>query len=171
MNSGKRFEQCFSESIPNEIYFIRIKDSANNFGRTATSHFATVNPYDFLLFENGYLFPMELKSTKSTSISIQMTDEKGKDIKRHQIISLTQSREHEGVLAGFLFDFRNERINKTYWMDIRDFNEYMSHTTKKSINPADIVQYHGIEVNKTLLRVRYKYDVVKLLADIVERGE
>lgn len=169
MNSGKKFEQCFSESIPNEVYFIRIKDSANNFGRTSTSHFATVNPYDFLLFQNGYLFPLELKSTKGTSISIQTDNEKGKDIKKHQIISLTKAREHDGVLSGFLFDFRNDKINKTYWMDINDFNSCIEHTKKKSINPSDIILYHGIEVEKTLLRVNYRYNVSKLLEDIVQR--
>jgi penicillin-binding protein-related factor A (putative recombinase) len=73
---------------------MRIKDSANNFGKTSTSKFATANPFDCFIFYEGYLMPLELKSTKGTSFSIQSENlEKGKDIKYHQIVELAKSNQ------------------------------------------------------------------------------
>ena len=49
---------------------------------------------------------------------------------------------HEGVYAGFIFNFRDEEdINNddTYYMSIQDFNNFLVERDKKSINKLDVV--------------------------------
>jgi len=69
MNPGKQFEKNFANSVPKDVYFMRIKDSANNFTRTSSSAFATSNPFDCFMLYDGNFIPIELKSTKGTSFS------------------------------------------------------------------------------------------------------
>lgn len=167
MNPGKKFEQSFANSVPKDIYFMRIKDSANNFTRSSRSSFATSNPFDCFMLYEGYFMPMELKSTKSTSFSIQSKNkEDGKDIKYHQIVSLQRAQTFKNVIAGFVLDFRE---SNTYWISIDDFTKFLSSTTKKSINEKDVVEHNGIIVSKTIMRVNYKYDISELLKNITER--
>jgi len=166
VNAGKDFEQQFQKSIPKDVYYLRIKDTANNFTRSSNSRFATLNPFDFLLFKTNVLFPFELKSTKGTSFSIQFDkSEKGKDIKKHQIECLEYAASFQNILSGFLFDFRN---SNTYWLSIENFCNFLKSTNKKSINEKDVISHNGIVVEKKLLRVKYKYNIDKLLNDIVK---
>lgn len=166
MNPGKKFEQNFSKSIPDYVYFLRIKDSSSSFSPNSKSRFTPNNPYDFLLFYNCFLFPMELKSTNKKSFSIQRTKEDtSKEIKYHQIESLIIANSFENIFAGFILDFRNEN---TYWMDINSFNNFLLENDKKSINIEDVKKYDGIIIDKNKIRVNYKYNIEKLLKDIIK---
>lgn len=166
LNPGKKFEQNFSKSIPDYVYFLRIKDSASSFSPNSKSRFTPNNPYDFLLFYNCFLFPMELKSTNKKSFSIQRTKEDtSKEIKYQQIESLTNANSFENIFAGFILDFRNEN---TYWMDINSFNNFLLENDKKSINIEDVKKYNGIIIDKNKIRVNYKYNIEKLLKDIIK---
>lgn len=165
MNPGKKFEQNFSKSIPEDIYFLRIKDSASSFSPNSKSRFTPNNPYDFLIFYKGNLFPMELKSTNKKSLSIQRTkEEKSKEIKYHQIDSLSTVNTYNGIYAGLVLDFRNEN---TYWISIESFNNFLLENDKKSINIEDVKKYNGILINKSKIRVNYKYNIERLLFDII----
>lgn len=169
MNPGKKFEQNFSKSIPDYVYFLRIKDSASSFSPNSKSRFTSNNPFDFLIFYDGILFPLELKSTKSKSLSIQISeDDKGKEIKYHQIKSLEEVNKYKKIISGFIFDFRG---NKTYWMYIEDFLTFLKENNKKSINIDDVEKYNGIEISKKKLRVNYRYDISKLIKDIMNIKE
>ena len=163
MNPGKKFEQNFANSVPKEVYFMRIKDSANNFTRSSRSSFATSNPFDCFMLYKGFFLPIELKSTKGTSLSIQSDKlEDGKDIKYHQIKSLERAQSFENVIAGF-------GESSTYWISITDFINFVSNTTKKSINEKDVLSHNAILINKTLMRVNYKYDIGGMLNNIIVR--
>lgn len=167
MNPGKKFEQNFANSVPKDVYFMRIKDSANNFTRSSRSSFATSNPFDCFILYKGFFLPIELKSTKGTSFSIQSDKlEDGKDIKYHQIKSLERAQSFENVIAGFVLDFRE---SNTYWICIKDFLSFLSNTTKKSINEDDVISHNAITIKKTLMRVNYKYDISEMLNNIVKR--
>ena len=113
---------------------------------------------------------MELKSTQSKSFSIQSIQiEKGKDIKYHQIQNLLKASAYDGVIAGFVLDFRE---SNTYWINIKDFCEFNDNTTKKSINEQDVIEHNGVLVHKTKLKVNYRYDVRGLIDYIVStRGQ
>ena len=105
---------------------------------------------------------MELKSTQGTSFSFQKTKEdKNKMIKIHQIDGLMKAQIHEGIYAGFLFNFRS--VERTYWMCIKDFYLFYKFTNKKSINEKDIQENSGILIPQVKKRIRYTYDVSKMI--------
>ena len=83
---GKLFEEQWKRSIPEDVYYLRLKDNPSSFGKDSSFvRFTLNNPFDCLVFYNGFLFPLELKSTSSKSISIQTKKEdKGKMIQINQ---------------------------------------------------------------------------------------
>lgn len=178
-NSGKLFEDNFKASAKEQNIFIhRIKDlafSQRSFNEVLTVR--TKNPCDFFLFGNlkdgrGNLIGLELKSTKFNSISIQREkNDPEAMIKYHQIYSLTQMSQSEGVWGGFLFNFRSEKTGEeeTYFMDIVDFNEFLQNNSKKSINTGDIILYNGLKIEQEIKRVNYRYNVQKMIQDISAR--
>lgn len=171
MNTGKVFEQSFKKSVDeSKIYFIRLKDSPASFGQDSSKvRFTADNPYDNFCFYERTLFPLELKSTKSTSFSFQKNKkEKGKNIKLSQIEGLTKASQYNGVYAGFVFNFDN---GETVWLNIKDFNHFYNTTTKKSINYQDILHYDCVIIEKHLLKVNYRYEIEKLLKEIIKKGE
>jgi len=136
---------------------IRIPDPPQSFNMgDSTLRFANKNPYDLVVYKNPNLYCLELKSNKSKSISIQFNkQEKGKDIKLHQIEGLTKASLNKGVKSGFILNYRS--TNNTYYLDIKDFNEFLRATTKKSINENDVVE-KGVLIPQELIRVKYYYD-------------
>lgn len=171
MNAGKIFETDWKKSVDTDkIYFNRVKDSASSFGQDSSqTRFTLNNPYDCFAFYNFHFFPMELKSTKNTSISIQRTkQDKGKMIKLNQIVGLTEASKYEGIYAGFIFNFRSENnTNNTYWLNIKNFNKFLENTNKKSINEKDVIEYCGIFIDSQIKKVHYKYDIEELLSFLV----
>ena len=112
MNSGKLFESQFRKSIPEYCFVYRLKDSAQSFSGNSNVSFSWNNPCDFFIFDsNKHLFyAIECKSTKFRSMNVQLSkDEKSsKMIKYHQIESLTEMSRYNGLIAGFLLNFRDE---------------------------------------------------------------
>lgn len=170
-NSGKVFEEAVKKSVDgkDEIYYYRLRDPASSFNQSSENglRFSISNDYDCLMYMYPNFFPLELKSTTTTSFSFQKNKkEKSKNIKLNQIEGLTKASKVKGVYAGFLFNFSKK--NKTYWLDIRNFNVFMSNTDKKSINENDIIEYEGILVNQKLLRTSYTYHIKTLLEEIIK---
>lgn len=156
MNDGKRFEQNFKKSIPKDVYYLRLQDSANGFDQTSeTLRFAAKSPYDCILFKSGTMYALELKSTKDKSISFAGSSPM---IKQHQIDELTKAHTF-GIEAGFIFDFRN---NATYYVQIDAFNEFILTLDKKSINVKEVEQI-GVLIPRKKLQVNYKYDLSVLV--------
>ena len=53
-------------------------------------------------------------------------------------------------------------------MDINSFNNFLLENDKKSINIEDVKKYNGIIIDKNKIRVNYKYNIEKLLKDIIK---
>lgn len=176
MNSGKRFEMDLAISCKeSKIFFHKIKDIHIPFN--LRSRIAVPkNEYDCFVFYRSCLFSLELKSTKQKSISF---DEK--IIKNHQIENLKKASEYNGVVAGFLFNFRSYG-NKTYFVEINDFaqykeiaennldHQYQSRVNKSSIS-LDICEEIGFELKNEKKRVNYRYHVEELLGELIINGE
>lgn len=150
-NEGKRFEEDFRNSIPDNVFCYRIKDSSN-FQQT------TKNMCDFIIFESPYLFLLELKSTKSNQFS---TDEK--IIKQHQIDSLYEAHmKHLFVYGGFILNYRGRELKtktvlpETYFIPINKMREV--YYKEKSIH-KDLAREIGIEIPYRKKITRYEYDV------------
>ena len=167
MNAGKIFENNFKKSVPKEVFYLRLKDSASSFKQdSCATRFTLQNPYDILLFDTISLYTFELKSTDGTSFSFQRENDKSsKMIKFHQIKGLLNANEYDNVYSGFVFDFRK---SETYFLRISNFVKFMNNTEKVSINEKDIINYGGIKITKARKKVNYTYDIKTLLKEIKE---
>ena len=115
------------------------------------------------------LTALELKST-SGSLTFWREDfeEKGKkksfNIKKNQIQGLQKWSKYS-MNCGLVINFRNKQ-NRTFYIPINEFIKYTSALNKKSINMDDVLQMNPIEIENTLMRTNYKYDLDKFLGEI-----
>lgn len=175
MNTGKLFESHFRKSVPDYCFIYRLKDSAQSFKKNLNTSFAWNNPCDFFIFDsNKHLFyAFECKSTKFKSMSVQLNeDEKSiKMIKYHQIKSLTEMAKYSGLTAGFILNFRDE-VNdneRTYFIEINNFNYMMKQINKCSFNEMDIILYHAIKIEGVKKRIHYQWNIDKFLTEYKEK--
>lgn len=167
-NKGKIFEEDFKKSVPKDCLCHRLKDNPLTYVKCKGAKFSTDNPCDFFVFDgkHGKLFALELKSTASLSFTVQSSnDESKKMIKYHQIKSLTELAEYTNLIAGFVFNFRDE-VNGTeecYFMFINDFNIMMNEVDKKSCNKDDIIEHGAIPIEGELLRTHWRWNISELL--------
>ena len=173
MSVGKIFEQDWKQSMIKEgLWCFRVRDNAMSYTESESS-FTQDNPYDFLCYSYPNLFCQELKYTSNASISIQTTPDasKGRMIKYHQIKSLSNASCFDGVYAGFVLSFYNEKLNRTrtFYISIDDFLIFLQKEGKKSINILDVIKYNGILIEQNLMRTHYHYQVKSLLQQIVAK--
>lgn len=175
MNDGKKFENMWKQSVDKANYFYhRLKDSAQSFGGTNNLRFSSKNPYDSMMFAEGYLYCLELKSTKGTSLSFWREDfeEKNKKqtflIHKHQIQGLQKTDGFPEVVSGFLINFR-ETTNHTYFWHINDFLKFSNECEKKSFNENDVKEYNGLIIQQTLKKVNYIYDVKDFVYNSIKK--
>lgn len=174
-NLGKVFEANIQQSAKDQgLFFYRIKDVnpmaiKRNFG-------VSKNNYDCFLYAKGVLFPLELKSTKSKSISFSESM-----IKAQQIKHLEAASKYEGVLPGFLFNFR-EPENRVFFIHIKDFLTYkniaekqLAHTYISKVNkssiPIGICEEIGTEVRWMKKKVNYTYYINKMCEELIQGGD
>ena len=159
-NEGKEFEKQFKDSVPENIYFLRLKDVFSGF-KNDTRSFTPSNPCDAIMYQYPIFYMIEFKSTKGTSFSF---DEK--IIKQHQIDDLYKASQYKGIISGFIFNFRN--TNKTYFIHINDFIEFKKNSGKKSINEKDCIQI-GILIRQTIKKVKYHYYIETFIKESQEK--
>lgn len=169
MNSGKQFEKDFSSSIPSYCYVHRLKDSAQSYNNSKSTKFAWDNECDFFIWDGNarIFYAVECKSTKYKSMSVQLDkeDKSSKMIKFHQIESLKKISEYDGTIAGFCFNFRDEKndTERLYFMNIIDFNKMMKNIDKASFNEIDICLHNGIKILGNKKRVHFNWDIDSFL--------
>lgn len=167
-NEGKRFENAFIKSVPDYCWHKRLNDNAASWGNSTETRFASTNECDFLLFDcnTRTLSAIELKTT-SGSLTYWREDfeEKGKkknyQIKKNQILGLEKWSKYL-MNCGLIINFRN-KDNRTFYIPINEFIKYTSTLNKKSINIDDVLNMNPIEIENTLMRTNYKYDIDKFL--------
>ena len=172
-NVGKRFEEDFAKSIPQYCFVHRLRDSAQSYNNSKTTSFSWNNECDFFIFDsNTHIFiAAELKTTKYKSISVELdeNDKSSKMIKYHQIKSLTEMSEFDGMMPGLFLNFRDEKNEdeRTYFMHISDFNNMMKKINKSSCNEIDIILNNGVKISGQKKRVRYRWDIDSFLKSLV----
>jgi penicillin-binding protein-related factor A (putative recombinase) len=130
------------------------------------------NLYDYFMFANKTLFPLELKTTKDSNLPF-------KNIKDHQLTALEDATKFDDTISGLLINFR-EPENKVYFIHILDFLQYQKvtkgeeeNTYKSKVNrssiPAGICEEIGIEVGSKLLKVNYSYHVKELIVKAIKK--
>lgn len=173
-NAGKQLEIDLKKSTAEQnIYFYRIKDVNPLFLKPNTK--VSQNDFDSFIYKYPNLFPVELKSTGQKSISFD-----NKIIKKHQIQALKEADEHKGLIAGFIFQFR-EYDNFTVFVHIKDFleiqylseNKIIEHRFESKLNKSsiglDICKEVGIEIHNVKKSKHYRYYINKLLDELIEK--
>ena len=174
-NTGKIFESAIKESIPNHCLLIRLPDPPQSFARSNTTRFSHKNPCDYICYnsEDNKLWCLELKTTSYKSMSfenIHNDDDDSKMIHRHQTRGLLEFSKYDGVVAGFLFNFRHfegePNYNEmTYFMEINDFQKMCDNIGKKSFNEMDIILNGAVKVDGNKKRTRYSWNIDSLLRE------
>ena len=174
MNSGKVFENCWKKSVNKAGYFyLRLNDPAQSFSNPSNLRFSLKSSYDNIMFAERYLFTLELKSTKGTSLSFWREDFEDKTksqtflIHKHQILGLANADKFAEVVSGLIINFR-ETTNHTYFWHINDFLEYTNKLDKKSFNENDVINGNGLLINQKLKKVNYEYDIDNFVIDCIK---
>lgn len=169
-NAGKIFEQQFKISIPDYCLVYRLKDSAQSFNQSNLTRFTWDNPCDFFLFDStkSVLYCLELKSTKNKYMTFENINEEDPDnkmIHKHQILSLLDFSKFNNVWSGFVFNFRDEvnKIERTYFQDIKSFNIMCKTINKASFNEMDLILNGAVKIDGKKKRVNYTWDIDKFL--------
>jgi recombination protein U len=116
--------------------------------------FANVkNPCDFILYKIPNIYLLELKSHKGKSIPFGA-------IQPYQIESLHRYSQMDGVVAGFVFNFRD--VSETYFVDAESIYYFYKAEERKSF-ALGWIRENGIHIPQGLKRIRYKYDLSSLL--------
>lgn len=176
-NAGKVFEDSFIASVDrSHILVKRLNDNAASWSGGTASRFASKNECDFLLYDSDtkLFMALELKSTKG-SLTFWREDFENKEVKQTfnirkcQIQGLQKWSQYSGVY-GFVINFR-EFDNKTFFIDIKDFLEYTSRLSKKSINIDDVLKMKHVVIDNKIKRVKYKYDIDKFINDVLKEEQ
>lgn len=167
MNNGKKFEDDFRKSIGDQILLYRLPDAAQSFGKSSNLRFSKKNPFDYLLWDSSsrILYALELKTVQGKSISFERSKDESGKIHYHQIEGLNDWNKYNGIICGFIIQFRQDNV--TLFIEIDQFNKLISILDKKSFTMADLDNNHinYIIIPNTKLRVRYRYDVAQFIND------
>lgn len=167
-NVGKRFEENWRDSIPSDVVYHRLRDASQSFYQSEKSRFTLRNPFDCMLYSFPYLFCLELKSTGGGRISYELSKYEKGMIHYHQIKGLQKLSHYDGVIAGFLFNFRHRDGSETcYFQSIDDFLKMIRGSEKKSFNESDMKKCHALVVRSKKKRVNFVYDVSQFILDAV----
>lgn len=147
MNAGKSFEADFKKSVPDSIYYLRLKDGGG-WSSAENTRFTPSNEADCVIYDGINMFLLELKSHAGKSLPLSCIREK-------QIDSLIKAKE-KGVVAGLIVNMRD--CEETYFIDIEVFDSIVESSDRKSI-PISTMREQGIQVDATKKKVHYTYDI------------
>lgn len=83
----------------------------------------------------------------------------------YQIEKLKEFAQYKRVVSGLVLDFRS--TDHTYFLNINDWDNLISHIEKKSFNEQDLLEYASpILIEKEKLKVNYRYDLESFLNDV-----
>lgn len=170
-NTGKNFESTIKSNAPPYLKITRIPDPPQSFTQRSDTRFSKKNPYDFEVFDSvhriNYCWELKTVAQKYLTYHTSEKDEeenKGANIKWHQIEGLTKASEYDNVIAGFLLNFRLDTGEQLlYFLNIKDFNKFRKGTNKKSLNIMDVSLNGGIKINGEKLRVNYRWNLDEFL--------
>jgi penicillin-binding protein-related factor A (putative recombinase) len=74
---------------------------------------------------------------------------------------LSCANQYKNVIAGFVINFR--KVNRTYFLSINQFNEMTKGLNKKSINETDVQNIGAYQIDQTIKRTRYKFNIEKFI--------
>lgn len=165
---GKQFEDNFKKSVPNYALSYRPPDSAQGFdvGSSNKLRFSRHSPCDLMIFDGtrNLFLTLELKTFQGLCSFERDKNEKG-IVHYYQVEKLKEFANYKRVISGLVLDFRS--TGNTYFLNINDCDNLISHIEKKSFNEQDLLEYASpILIEKEKLKVNYRYDVELLLSKL-----
>ena len=157
MNAGKKFENDFKNSVnTDEIFLHRFKDGTTGTVNGQMIRFKNKNLCDFLLFKDGLLVLVELKSFLGKPMPFTNIKDTV-DEQQTFLYNLRLEAKKNNVKAYMILNFRD--LSETYAIDIHNFDEFYKMTNKKSIN-IDEVRQIGKQLfqHKKIKSFRYMID-------------
>ncbi len=146
-NNGKKFEEDFKKSVPEDWFFYRFKDGTGSWGGNSKVRFQSSNICDFMIF-NGDLYLLELKSHKGKSLPLSC-------IRPNQLKEMFKASQ-KGVGAYIIVNFSDLKI--TYKLHIKWVKYFIDNFTRKSI-PLYYFEALGDLINSEKKITRYRYDL------------
>lgn len=159
MNSGKKFEQNFKKSVPQEVFFYRLRDGSSSWDKSVNTRFQQTNICDCILYDGYYLFTLELKSTKGKSLPYT-------NIKKHQIDDLLWCSEYGNIISGFVIEF--DSLNECYFIEINKFKAFYDMNDRKSL-PVDFCREKGIKIEIINKKVNRNFNIEKFLIEVAKK--
>ena len=161
-NQGKLFEDDFKASVPDNVYYPRLHDSATGFTDPTTEHtkeirFSLKSPYDAILCTEGRMIAVELKSIGTTSASFLG---KSPCIKLRQVEELQKAKHFGGARAYLVVNFR--KYEETYAIDPDAFLDWTKDCNRKSL-PVAAARELGIRLPERNLKVHRRYFLAPIL--------
>lgn len=153
MKSGKRLEDNFKKSIPDNIFYYRFKDGTSAWDG-GNARFQAKNICDYLLFKKQ-LYLIELKSHKGKSIPFSC-------IRDNQEKELLDARTYN-IECGLIIELSD--IGRVFYLDIIDYHWFKQKTSKKSI-PLSLLEEKGIEIEIIKKKVNIRLNINKLLEEL-----
>ena len=157
--SGKRFEENWKASMPEDIFYYRLRDGSGAWGGNDKVRFQKENICDCIIFDGDYLYTLELKSTKAKSLPYA-------NIKDHQINDLEWCSEVANVISGFVIEF--DSYNECFFIEINVFKDFYINEQRKSL-PIDFCRKNGTKIEIKNLKVNRRFNIQKFLNDCIER--
>ena len=146
----------------------KLPDAAQSFDRNSNLRFSYKNPFDFLLWDSiGYLlYAIEAKTVSKKSISFERNKSDNGVIHLHQINGLKKWNEFNGIICGFIIEFRE--LEKTIFLEISEFNKLVNNISKKSFTIDDLENNHILYyvISQKKARSRYTYDLDAFLVNM-----
>ena len=159
INAGKKFENDFKNSVnTDEIFLHRFKDGTTGTVNGQMIRFKNKNLCDFLLFKDGLLVLVELKSFLGKSMPFSNIKDTV-DEQQTFLYNLRLEARKNNVKAYMILNFRE--LNETYAIDIHNFDEFYKMTNKKSISINEVRQL-GKQLFQQKKRTNYRYEISDL---------
>jgi|GEM_PF-1435797 len=172
-NPGKIFEADIMNSIPEELFKYKLRDSASAWNTggdlTTKSRFTTTNICDIQCHDGQWLHLWECKSHKGNSFPTSPKYNSNNKlthygiIKVNQLNGLMEAYPKKNVEAGFLFNFSDKE--KTYFVTVTEVYAALVEEFKKSLN-HEWIELHGILIpqsKKKRSKIHYNYELSVLL--------
>lgn len=156
-SAGKDFEKDFFNSFPKEFEVERVRDSEGYRKKkdgTFVRMSGLLNSCDFTAYKFPFFYKIECKSTQNkTSLPFSM-------LKPYQVDKLNQSCKYKGIVAGFVFNFRE--LDETYFIEADKIYDYYHNADRKSF-PIDWVRQNGVLLPSKVVRTRIRYDLTNMI--------
>lgn len=158
MNNGKRFENNFKNSMPDNVFFYRFRDGTSSWDKGSQTRFQKSNICDCMMFDGGYLYLLELKSTKGKSLPLS-------NIRKNQVDDLIAASNHRNVIAGMVVEFSD--LGQVYFMPIDLVKNWFYDSDRKSIPLQSFQERPCIEIYGKKLKTNFRYNIEQFIIDAV----